>query len=322
MQVSVILPAYNSAAWLARAFASVLAQTGVACEVIIVDNNSTDETATIMQELAHKHPDLVRLAAAARQGSAAARNEGLKIARGDWVQFLDADDVLLPGKLARQLALVEQDTDWVIGACIRRDLAGNESVSPLHEDPWKGLVHNGGAGHTNSNLIRRELLLKLGGQNEDLPNGVDTDLYFRLLQAEAKVVFDHEPGAVYLDREGFRLSELPGSTSRQRMVHLIGQVIQFLKTNQPTYLAENQGFFRSAQLKAIRILATQNLAEARACVRQYFPQGVHTRDLDLTILPRFARLYPLLGFGMTEALRLQLRRLFPAELRKLIKGQG
>ncbi len=320
MQVSVIIPAYNSAAWLERAFASVLLQQGVTYEVIIVDNNSTDGTAVVMAELQARHPRLVRLSRATRQGSAAARNEGLRLAKGTWIQFLDADDVLLPGKFIRQLGLVDNATEWVIGACIRRDTAGNDTISPLNEDPWKGLVHNGGVGHTNSNLIRRTLLEKLGGQDENLPNGVDTDLYFRLLRAGARVVFDHQPSAIYLDRAGYRLSELPGSTSRQRMVHLIGQVIGYLQTDRPRYFAEQEGFFRAALVKAIRVLATQNLEEAKACFRQYFPGGLPLKTLDTSILPRFVQLYPVLGFGPTESMRLVLRKLLPASLRKSIKG--
>lgn len=321
MEVSVIIPAYNCEAWLERAFASVLEQQGVEYEVIIVDNNSTDGTLELMGGLQAAHPERVRLSSADRQGSAAARNQGLKLAKGTWIQFLDADDVLLPGKLKRQLALARSATDWVIGACIRRDLEGNDTVSTLNEDPWKGLVHNGGVGHTNSNLMKRAKLLELGGQNEDLPNGVDNDLYFRLLQSDAQVVLDKLPGARYLDRTGYRLSELPGSTSRQRMVHLIGKVILYLKENRATYFAENEAFFQAAQLNAIRILATQNLAEAKACKNRYFPGGIQRSALDESILPRFVWLYPLLGFGLTERLRMLMGKLLPNRLRRIIKGR-
>jgi len=321
VQVSVIIPTYNAEAWLHRAVASALAQQGVSFELILVDNNSSDGTFALLEDLARRYTGRVTIAQEARQGSAAARNHGLRLARGEWVQFLDADDELLPGKLARQLALATPETDWIVGASIRRAVDGTESVSELNPDPWKGLVHNGGLGHTNANLIRREILLRVGGQNEDLPNGVDTDLYFRLLQAGAKTINDNLPGAIYHDRTGFRLSELGGSVSRQRSARLKAAVIDHLREAQPAYYRANGAFFRSALLNAIRMVATANLGEAEGLVKAYFPNGIERGDLELAILPHFARLYPPLGFSTVERLRLRSRHLIPQFLHRKIKGR-
>jgi glycosyltransferase involved in cell wall biosynthesis len=321
VQVSVIIPTYNAEAWLHRAVASALAQEGVTFELILVDNNSTDGTFALLGDLARRYPDLVTVTRETRQGSAAARNHGLRLARGEWIQFLDADDELLPGKLARQLALATADTDWIVGASVRRGLDGSETVSELNPDPWKGLVHNGGLGHTNANLICREILLRVGGQNEDLPNGVDTDLYFRLLQAGAVTTNDELPGAVYHDRPGYRLSELGGSVSRRRSARLKAAVIVYLRETRPAYYRANAAFFRSALLNAIRIVATADLGEAEGLVREYFSNGIRREDLELAILPRFARLYPQLGFSTTERLRLRARHLLPAILRRQLKGR-
>lgn len=321
MQVSVIIPAYNAEAWLPRAVASALAQDGVTFEVILVDNNSTDGTYALLEALAREHPTLMTLARETRQGSAAARNHGLRLARGEWVQFLDADDELLPGKLARQLALATPKTDCVVGASIRRAIDGTETVSELNPDPWKGLVHNGGLGNTNANLIRREILLRSGGQNEDLPNGVDTDLYFRLLKTGAVTVNDQRAGAIYHDRDGYRLSELSGSISRQRSVRLKGKVIAHLKDDRPGYYQANAAFFRSALLNAIRRVATADLGEAEELVKEYFPGGIRRTDLEAAILPRFAQLYPSFGFSRVESLRLRARHFMPVALRRYIKGR-
>lgn len=321
MTVSIIIPTYNSVAWLRRAFESALTQEGVDFEIVLVDNNSTDETLALSEQLRAEYPGLVRLAAEKKQGSAAARNHGVRLAKGEWIQFLDSDDVLLPGKLVRQLNLVREDTDWVIGACFRDDQRGNRTRSILNPDSWKGLVHNGGVGHTNSNLIRRSFYTTVGGQNEALPNGVDTDLYFRMLRAEACIVYDHEPGAVYLDRSGYRLSEIGGSTSRQRMVHLIADVITYLSKAKPEYYAERAPFFRAALLNAIRVLATTQLSEATDCFKKYFPSGVHLSELDTTILPGFVKMYSVFDFSNVERLRLGLRNILPDALKRKLKGQ-
>jgi len=321
MKVSIIIPTYNSASYLDRALASAIDQLKAHVEIIIVDNNSVDETPAVMKRLRAAYPDLVRLAFEPVQGSAAARNHGVRIAEGEWIQFLDSDDILLPGKLTRQLALAGPETDWVIGAFRQRDLSGKELVSDVRErDPWKGLVHNGGVGHTNSNLIRRIKYLEVGGQNEALPNGVDTDLYFRLLCAGARVVYDDVPGSIHIDREGYRLSTLKSKVSRLRSVELKGRVNAYLEEAQPAYFSEHGSFFRAALLHAIRILATENLGDATEAMKVHFPNGVSERELASGIVPAFARYYYLFGFRNVEALRIICARLLPRELKRQIKG--
>jgi len=317
MKVSIIIPTYNSESFLDRAFSSAINQLEDGFEIILVDNNSTDNTLHVSAALRDQFPGKeVLLAAEPTQGAAAARNRGVRMARGEWIQFLDADDELLPGKLIHQLALAAPGIDWIVGASVRRAIDGTETVSKLNSDPWKGLVY-GGLGHTNSNLIRRELILRVGGQNTDLPNGVDTDLYFRLLQAEAVTLNDEIPGAIYHDREGYRLSTLGGSVSRR----LKAAVIDYLRAERPAYYRANVAFFRSALLKAIRIVATADLTEAEGLIGEYFPDGIKQVDLDLRILPRFARLYPQLGFSKVERLRLRARHLMPQVLRRQLKGR-
>lgn len=321
-QVSVVIPTFNAAAYLPRALESALSQDGVSLEIIVVDNNSSDNTRQIAEAYAELHPKIIRCDYESKPGAAAARNRGLAIAQGAWIQFLDADDKLLPGKLLRQMTLVNSGTDWVIGASVRQDLAGLESGSLPNPDPWKGLVHNGGVGDTNSNLLRRTKLLELGGQNESLPNCEDNELYFRLLKANCEIVVDYLPGAVYIDRTGHRLSELPDKASRHRMIWLIAEVITFLRENRTDYFKMHSGFFYAALLNAIRILATEHPGEARACYELYFPRGIKLAELDRLILPRFAALYPVLGFGLVEGMRRRLKNVLPAGLKRLIKGRS
>jgi glycosyltransferase involved in cell wall biosynthesis len=98
--VSVIMPALNAAPWIAEAIESCLRQTWPNIEIIVVDNGSTDSTA----EIARRYPSpAVRVLECARPGASAARNDGLAAARGDFIQFLDADDVLDPRKMQLQL---------------------------------------------------------------------------------------------------------------------------------------------------------------------------------------------------------------------------
>src|SRR5665213_2910 len=100
MGVSVIVPAYNSECFIAEALKSVLVQGPSVIEVIVVDDGSVDSTCDIVRSFG----DPVRLIRQENQGPAAARNNGLRRVRGDYIAFLDADDVWLPGKLDAQLA--------------------------------------------------------------------------------------------------------------------------------------------------------------------------------------------------------------------------
>jgi len=101
--VSVIVPVYNGATYLAEAIESVLAQTMRPLEIVVVDDGSTDESGEIAQRF-----ELVRYVRQENAGISAARNRGIKAAQGDVLALLDADDVWLPDKLRLQIAALEQ----------------------------------------------------------------------------------------------------------------------------------------------------------------------------------------------------------------------
>jgi hypothetical protein len=101
--VSTIIPAYNRPAQLREAVASVLTQDWRPIEVIIVDDGSTDETFAVAQALASAQPGLVRVATQSNAGPGVARERGRSMAMGEFIQYLDSDDVLLPGKFTAQI---------------------------------------------------------------------------------------------------------------------------------------------------------------------------------------------------------------------------
>ena len=102
--VSTIIPVFNREAMLRRAVASVLAQTHRPIEIIVVDDGSTDETGTVAEALAREHAGVLRAVHIPNGGPGRAREAGRALARGELIQYLDSDDVLLPGKFAVQLA--------------------------------------------------------------------------------------------------------------------------------------------------------------------------------------------------------------------------
>lgn len=109
--VSTVIPVFNRNAMLREAVASVLAQTWRPIEVVVVDDGSTDDTLSVALELEARNPGIVRVLRQPNAGPGAARQAGLEAARGEFIQFLDSDDLLLPEKFALQVVGLRQDFD-------------------------------------------------------------------------------------------------------------------------------------------------------------------------------------------------------------------
>lgn len=124
-RVSIVLPLYNGAAFVAETLATVTAQTMQDAELLIVDDGSTDESAEIVARTCRASSSAilrsVRVLSQTNQGVAAARNAGIAAARAEWIAFLDQDDLWLPPKLAIQIAAVRQhpDAHWHYSAFTR-----------------------------------------------------------------------------------------------------------------------------------------------------------------------------------------------------------
>ena len=127
--VSVIMPTYNCARYLPEAIGSVLAQTYRDFEIVVVDDGSTDNT----QEVLAGYGDRIRAIRQPNQGRSAARNTGIMAARGEYIAFLDADDLWLPRKLERQMALFGErpELKWVYSDYCRFGEGGRHPVSVL-----------------------------------------------------------------------------------------------------------------------------------------------------------------------------------------------
>lgn len=192
MRVSVVIPAYNRRTYIARAIESVLAQSRAVDEIIVVDDGSTDGTSEVVQD---RYGSLVKVLRQENKGAAAARNHGIAEARGEWIALLDSDDVWLLTKIERQLEAVAVFGDE-FGACFTDNVfegdpglklsmfqgAGFEPSGKFGalDDPAWHIVHGGEPFITSSLLIRRPLLRQIGGFDESLALGDDTDLFFRL----------------------------------------------------------------------------------------------------------------------------------------------
>lgn len=148
--VSVIVPCWNASASIGRALGSVLAETSVALECIVVDDASTDDTVAIIEALARTDGRIVALALRRNGGVSNARNRALERVRGDWITMLDADDRFKPGGIAALLAAgATTGALAVIGQQVWSN-GQRESIGPLYDIPdirvsgRKSLVTNPG----------------------------------------------------------------------------------------------------------------------------------------------------------------------------------
>ncbi|GAG05160.1 unnamed protein product, partial [marine sediment metagenome] len=220
--ISVIIPAYNAAGTIREALESVFAQTYKHFEAIVVDDCSTDGTSDCVRRwcrVSSVECRLVRMEE--NRGPAAARNRGIAEAHGEWIAFLDADDVWLPEKLATQLQIAEQHPDAAL-ICGKTAAFGNEKASGKWKEAREGTVRCGkslplnacpersrGAYRlplavfavdnpvaTSTVLVRKEAVEAVGGFDEQFRGPEDYDLWMRIA-AKYPIVKTDQPLARY-----------------------------------------------------------------------------------------------------------------------------
>ncbi len=189
--VSVVIPCYNAEAFAAEAVESALAQKGGVLEVIAVDDGSGDGTLEVLRH--YENTAGIRVITGPNAGGSAARNRGLRAAGGDYIQFLDADDVILPVKVQHQLRLAKKGgADLVVGDRLNQNYDGSEEVvRACRQDPWIGLVTSR-LGITSSNLWRRGAVQEAGGFDESAKSSQEYDLMFRMMQRGCRVQLDDQ----------------------------------------------------------------------------------------------------------------------------------
>ncbi|SRR6266550_51023 len=222
--VSVVIPAHNAAPWLGDTLRSVLAQTYRDFEVIVVNDGSTDQTGKVIASFRRN----VRCVEQSNHGLPAARNTGIRNASGDWIALLDADDLWLPEKLARQMSLVnEHGLKWVYCDAYMFDDATGITTSTFSAgrrlpdgDVLRPLFLRNFIG-TPTTVIRRDVFDDVGMLDETLvPCGEDWDLWLRIA-ARYPVGVVRLPLARYRVRRGSMSGVLNYEVGFQRFLTVI-----------------------------------------------------------------------------------------------------
>lgn len=183
--VSVAIPCYNCAPWLGAALDSLLAQTRGDWEAIVVDDGSTDASAEVAAEYAARD-GRIRLLRQPNGGVGSARNTGARAARGRWLVFLDADDLIHAEFIEAMAGVIEAAPD-AIGSVCQFDLFDEKGTGAMRPLPGSGArvglndILGGSAWTIHAGMVGRELFEKIGGFDTALKNADDWDFWLRAL---------------------------------------------------------------------------------------------------------------------------------------------
>jgi glycosyltransferase involved in cell wall biosynthesis len=217
--VSILIPAYNAERWIADTIRSALAQTWPRKEVIIVDDGSGDRTLEIAEQFVFSN---VLVVTQQNQGASAARNKAFELCQGDYIQWLDADDLVSPDKVAKQMAAAEQYQDtrrllssgW--GYFMYRPSLAKFLPTPLWCDlsPVEWLLRKMGQNlhmQTATWLVSRELTHAAGPWDARLSLDDDGEYFCRIVLASNAIQFVPD-AKVFYRQPGFdRLSSIDRS---------------------------------------------------------------------------------------------------------------
>jgi glycosyltransferase involved in cell wall biosynthesis len=259
--VSVLIPAFNAQKFIAGTLASALAQTWPRTEIIVVDDGSTDQTLATAKRAAPEH---VKIVSQEHQGAAAARNHALRLSQGEYVQWLDADDLLAPDKIERQLSTPDLRPRTLLscawGTFICRRSRARFVPTALWNDlsPLEWLLRKMEQNvhmQTATWLVSRELTEAAGPWNAGLSVDDDGEYFCRvLLQAE-------------------RVRFVPEATVFYRMVR---DSLSYIGSSEPKMTA----LFRSMQLQVMHLRSLEESERSRRACLLYLQNSLSTVPLE------------------------------------------
>ncbi|MBC8496525.1 MAG: glycosyltransferase family 2 protein [Chloroflexi bacterium] len=271
--VSVVIPTYNRAGYILDAIESVLSQTYSDYEIIVVDDGSADHTRDMLQPLIAD--DKIRYVYQENQGVSAARNHGIRLAQGEYIAFLDSDDLFLPTKLEKQVAVLERsltvafvhagyekisDTGTCLGYRDTSKISGQ--VSPQILLDWSVLIA------TPCVLVRKSVLDEVGDFDESMRWAEDLDLWRRIAQRYEIGVIPEMLCQVRVHPGGASVSKVEAAASFERYLQKA-----FVDAPQLSKLFQHRAWAKLYSNLGHNILAESG-QEQMTVVRQYSMKAI------------------------------------------------
>ena len=326
--VSILVPCHNAAPWLDRALRSARDQTWLQSEVIVVDDGSTDQSLAIARSFASSRCHVVTQEHA---GAAAARNLAFRLSQGEFIQYLDADDLLDPDKIERHLCANRETDILTLGAVTYLyDWTGKKKPISLPElppggaDPVQFLIELWcGEGpcemiQTGQWLTSRRLIEQAGPWNKSLSVDDDGEFFTRVILSARRILA--VPSACCRYRQFRRGKNLSATRDHASAMHAA-----ILKTG---YLLERDDSDRA--LKAVERLLSREVVEAYPAAIDVANEGLdYLRDLGLSVTrridgsPWFRRFQACLGWKFARQLQchgLTLKKFLQADSSAPVPG--
>jgi glycosyltransferase involved in cell wall biosynthesis len=298
--LSVVIPCFNVAPFIEECVKHLLSHP-VDAEILLVDNASEDDTWLTLEIIKQTYPQ-VSLFQQPEKGACAARNLGLKKARGRFIKFLDADDLVDGHQLDHQLKELESTSaDILFSPFVKRNVRGEEhTVLPL-KDVWKGLFTTQ-LGLTSALLFRTDAVKNVQGWNPALSSSQEYDLLFRLLQQGATYSFSAEVAAQVRERETGQISTSNPVPRWSNYLELRVSILEHLTQTKTEYFAKESGFFYQAFFDVLHIcfpyLPERTLElHNRYIVKRFTPQT------SAACSSKFLLLYRIFGFSGAERIK-------------------
>lgn len=190
---SVVIATFNRASLLKRALISLINQTETDWEAIIIDDGSTDHTQALMQEFLHLFPHKIRCIKQVNQGAVKAKNEGIALAKGKFITFLDSDDEYRSTHLESRKKILNQHRklEFLYGGV---EIIGNQYVPDRHNH--EQLIHLSECVIGGTFFLKKELAISLNGFRS-FPIGTDADLFERVKETQIEILKTDLPTYVY-----------------------------------------------------------------------------------------------------------------------------
>jgi glycosyltransferase involved in cell wall biosynthesis len=307
MLVSVVIPCYNVEKYIGKCLASVYDQSYTNIEVICIDNNSSDDTFNTLINFKKIYPTLI-VDVELKVGANAARNKGLSFASGEWIQFLDADDLLLPSKIEHQVSLINKDDIAFIAGncCTLKEIEGQRvPFYKFTDNVWLNLI-GGNMGYTCSNLFNFATLKKVGLWNTAQKSSQEMELMFRIMKFNNNVIFDTAALTLKIITPG-SITSTNKEANINRYILLRIEIFEFLNSikviNNQIKLAYNTSLFNS-----LIDLSSYNLNQAV----HLFDKLFSIKSINMySFLPKHkAAIYSILGFKKVRQINFFIRDYF------------
>ncbi len=271
-KVSVIIPVYNSEKFISETINSVLSQTFTDYEIVVIDDGSIDKTREIIDEFIQKYLGKIRYIYQENQGVSVARNNGILNSSGEYIAFLDHDDLWLPAKLLCQVEYMDNHSEIAFSFTETKVIneAGEEYAQWRHENTRNTFFElcQGDYIHALTVMVRREALAKVGLFDPDLLVAQDYDLWLRLARNFSSGIIK-TPLAKYRIHQSNLSRNLDGSLQNHLAIFNKREIVSGLSYKQKCFAVSKQYIYFAKKYEQRKLFFKTSRCYLLACI--YFP---------------------------------------------------